>query len=193
MKIYLTLFCLICGGALAGASTNTAADVQDKPVRLYVTSDTLSTDTNLLDVGIDNAGGWDDEYVSYQYDYQWQDGGGGNGSAQFVQQSDDGDSDGFLWGATNGISSVMTWTANGSGTEIDTYYAGSIFTNAIGLPLLTSEHCVVNDSQTPPPRFVDDGDGNWASYQDYEEYVRYSQTRWRLQTGGRAGGSACSS
>ena len=61
---------------------------------------------------------------------------------------------------------------------------------AIGLPLLTSEHCLVNDPQSPPPTFQDFGDGNWAINQVYEEYVRHSQTRWRLQTGGRAGRSS---
>ena len=57
MKIHLTLFCLISGGALAGASTTTAEFVQDKPDRLYVASDTLFTDSYRDNVRIDNGGG----------------------------------------------------------------------------------------------------------------------------------------
>ena len=123
-------------------------------------------------------------------DYQWQDGVGGNGSRQDAQQSDDWDSDGFLWGSTNRTSSVMTWTTNGTGTEIYTANDGSTATYPIGLPLLTSEHCLVNDPQSPPSTVQDLGDGNWVTNQVYEEYVRYSQTRWRLQTGGRGGQSS---
>jgi hypothetical protein len=189
MKIYLTLLCLICGGALAGASTNTAAVVQDKPVRLYVASDTLFHDTYFGDVGWDNDGGLVEGHILHHDDYHWQDGVGGNGSAHDEQESDDWDGNVLLWSFTNGIWSVMTWTTNGSGIEIDTYYAGSIFTNAIGLPLLTSEHCLVNDPHSPPIVFEDFGGGNWATYQSHEEYVRYADTRWRLQTGGRAGRS----
>jgi len=78
----------------------------------------------------------------------------------------------------------MTWTTNGSGTEIYTANDGSTATYPIGLPLLTSEHCLVNDPQSPPCTVQSFGD-NWVTNQVSEEYVRYSQTRWRLQTGGR--------
>jgi hypothetical protein len=184
MKIHLAL-CYLIGGALAGASTPTAESIQDKPDRLYVASDTLVTDSSTNYVGIDNAGGVG-QVQQWQHDgYQWQDGVGGNGSGQDVQQSDEWDSDGFLWGATNSTSWVMSWGTNGSGTEIYTANDGSTATYPIGLPLLTSEHCVVNDPQSPPATFQDFGDGNWVINQVSEEYVRHSQTRWRLQTGGR--------
>lgn len=184
MKIHCAL-CYLIGGALAGASTPTAEFVQDKPDRLYVASDTLVTDSYLDNVGIDNAGGLVEGYIRHHDDYQWQDGVGGNGSRQDTQESDDWDSDGFLWGYTNQTSSVMSWTTNGSGTEIYTANDGSTATYPIGLPLLTSEHCLVNDPQSPPATFQDFGDGNWAITQVSEEYWRHSQTRWRLQTGGR--------
>ena len=184
MKIHLAL-CYLIGGALAGASTPTAEFVQDKPDRLYVASDTLVTDSYSDNVTSDNEGGVDEGQLWHHDDYQWQDGVGGNGSRQDTQQSDDWDSDGFLWGYTNQTSSVMSWTTNGSGTEIYTANGGSTATYPIGLPLLTSEHCLINDPQSPPFTLQTLGDDIWATNQVNEEYVRHSQTRWRLQTGGR--------
>jgi hypothetical protein len=184
MKIHLAL-CYLIGGALAGASTPTAEFVLDKPDRLYVASDTLVTDSYSENVTIDNDGGVDEEQLWHHDDYQWQDGVGGNGSRQDVQQSNDWDGDVLLWGATNRTSSVMTWTTNGSGTEIYTANGGPPATYPIGLPLLTSEHCLVNDPQSPPATVQDIGGGTWVITQVSEEYVRHSQARWRLQTGGR--------
>jgi hypothetical protein len=190
MRIHLTLFCLISGGALAGATTPTAVLVQDKPDRLYVLSDTLLTDSYSDNLTSDNQGGVSEGQLWHHDDYQWQDGLGGSGSRQDAQESDDWDSDGYLWGSTNRTSSVMYWDTNGSGTEIYTANNGSTTTYAISLPLLTSEHCVVNDPQRPPPTVQSLGDDNWVTNQVSEEYVRYSQTRWRLQTGGRGGQSS---
>jgi hypothetical protein len=185
MKIYFTLLCLISGGALAGGSTATIEFDQDKPDRLYVASDTLFKDSYSDNVTSDNEGGVAEGQLWHHNDYHWQDGIGGNGSRQDTQQSDDYDSDGFLWGSTNCTSSVMSWTTNGTGTEIYTANDGSTVSYPISLPLLTSEHCLVNDPQSPPFTVQNLGDGNWTTTQVYEEYVRYSQTRWRLQTGGR--------
>jgi hypothetical protein len=190
MKIHLTLFCLISGGAVAWGSTSTAEFDQDKPDRLYVAGDTLFRDSYSDNVTSDNQGGVAEAQLWHHDDYQWRDGIGGTGSRQDAQQSDDYDSDGFLWGFTNRTSSVMSWTTNGSGTEIYTANDGSTATYTIGLPLLTSEHCLVNDPQSPPSIFQDLGDDNWATNQVHEEYVRYAQTRWRLQTGGRGGRSS---
>jgi hypothetical protein len=189
MKLHVALFCLI-GGPLV-ACANSAADlVQDKPDLLYVVSDTLFHDAYSDNVTYDNSGGVAEGQVWHQDDYQWQEGVGGNGSRQDSQESDDWDSDGWLWSETNRTSSVMLWETNGNGTEIYTANDGSTATYPIGLPLLTSEHCLVNDPKSPPCTLQDLGDGNWVTNHVYEEYVRHAQTRWRLQTGGRGGRSS---
>ena len=51
---------------------------------------------------------------------------------------------------------------------------------------MTSEHCWVNDPRSLPFTVTDLGGGSRATNQFSDSYVRYSQTRWRLQTGGRA-------
>jgi hypothetical protein len=185
MKLHLALFCLIGGGAVADASTSAIEFIEDKPDRLYVASDTLFTDSNSDNVTSDNQGGVSEAQVWHHDDYHWRAGVGGDGSRQDTQQSNDWDSEGWLWGSTNRTSSVMHWGTNGSGTEIYTANDGSTATYPISLPLLTSEHCVLNDFNTPPATVQDFGGGNWATNQVSEEYVRYAQTRWRLQTGGR--------
>jgi hypothetical protein len=190
MKIYLTVLCFMSAAALSGASIITVGFVQDKPDRLYAASDTLLNDSYSDNVTSDNGGGVAEGQLWHYYGYQWQAGIGGSGSRQDTQASDDWDSDGFLWGSTNYTSSIMTWGPDGSGIEIDTADDGSTTTNQISLPLLTSEHCLVNDPQSPPFTVQDLGDGNWATNQVYQEYVRYSQTRWRLQTGGRGSQSS---
>ena len=185
MKIHLALLCLISGGAVAGGSTPTTELVQDKPDRRYVAGDTLFKDSYSDNVTSDNEDGVAEGQLSHHDDYDWQDGIGGNGTRQDTQQSHDWDSDGYLWGSTNHTSSQLSWTTNGTGTEIYTANDGSTVSYPISLPLLTSEHCLVNDPQSPPFTVQNLGDCNWATNQVYEEYVRYSQTRWRLQTGGR--------
>jgi hypothetical protein len=189
MNIHLALFCLI-GGATAVSATPAADLVQDKPDQLYVVSDTLFRDSYSDNVTSDNGGGVAEGQLWHHDDYHWEEGVSGNGSRLDVQQSDNWDSGAHLWGATNHTSSVMNWGTNGTGTEIYTANNGSTVTYAIGLPLLTSEHCVVNDPRWPPSTVQNLGQGNWATNQVYEEYVRYSQTRWRLQTGGRRGRSS---
>jgi hypothetical protein len=155
-----------------------------------VASDTIFRESYSDNVTSDNEGGVAEGQLWHHDDYQWQDGLGGNGSRQDTQQSDNWDSDGYLWGATNRTSSQMNWTTNGSGTEIYTDNNGSTATYPIGLPLLTSEHCLVNDPQSPPFTIQSLGGDSWVTNQVYEEYVRHSQTRWRLQTGGRGGRSS---
>jgi len=178
MKIQVTILCWI-GVVLTTGATPITDLIQDKPDRLYIISDNLTKDTYTRNRTIDNSGGTVEEQIWHHDDYQWQEGVGGNGSRQDVQQSDDWDSDGFFWGTTNRTSSVMSWTTNGSGTEVYTANDGSTATYPIGLPLLTSEHCVVNDPQSPPATVQDLGDGNWVINQVSEEYVPYVlQQHW---------------
>ena len=188
--VVLALFCFISSGALARGTTPETDLVQDKPDKLYVAGDILFKDSYSDTLTGDNSGGFAEGQLWHHDDYQWLDGLGGNGSRQDAQQSEEWDSGGFLWGFTNHTSSVMTWGTNGAGTEVYTANDGSTAAYPIGLPLLTSEHCLVNDPQSPPLTVQDLGGGNWITNQVYEEYVRHSQTRWRLQTGGRAGRSS---
>jgi hypothetical protein len=189
MKIKFALLCLGVSGALARALT-TAELVQDKPDRLYVAGDTLSASSYSDNVVSDSGGGVAEGQVWHQDFYSWLDGVGGSGWIQDAQQSDDWNSSGFLWGWTNRTSSQMTWGTNGSGMQIYTANDGSTATYDIGLPLLTSEHCVVKDPQSPPVTLQNLGGGNWVTNWVQEQYVRHSQTRWRLQTGGRANRSS---
>ena len=189
MRIQVAALYLI--SAVFTASTAPITDlIQDKPDRLYIISDNLTKDTYTRNRTIDNSGGTVEEQIWHHDDYQWQLNIGGNGTEQDVQQSDDWDSDGWLWGATNHTSAVMWWETNGSGTEINTANDGLTASFPIGLPLLVSEHCLVNDPQSPPSIVWDLGDGFLATNQVYEEYFRYSQTHWGLQTGGRPGRSS---
>ena len=48
----------------------------------------------------------------------------------------------------------------------------------------------MNDPQSPPLNIQSIGGDSWVTNQVQEAYARYSQTRWRLQTGGRAGGQS---
>jgi hypothetical protein len=185
MKIHFALFCFIGSGAVAHASTSAIEFVEDKPDRLYVASDALFTEANSENRTCDNQGGISEAQLWHHDDYYWVAGVGGDGSRQDIEQSNDWDSEGWLWGSTNSTSSVMHWGTNGSGTEIYTANDGSTATYPISLPLLTSEHCVLSDFNTAPATVQDLGDGNWATNQVCEERVRYAQTRWRLQTGGR--------
>ena len=189
MRIQLALLCLSTAALTGGAAPITAL-IQDKPDRLYVISDNLTKDSYTSNLTSDNSGGMDEEQVWHHDDYQWQLNIGGNGTERDVDQSDDWDGGDLLWGATNKTSSVMWWGTNGTGTEIDTASDGLIASFPIGLPLLVSEHCLVNDPQSPPCTVSDLGDGNFVTNQVYQEYFRYSQTRWCLQTGGRAGRSS---
>jgi hypothetical protein len=185
MKICLSHCCLLSACIIAKASPDAAELVQDKPDWLYVDSDTLFTDTYTDNLTTDNEGAVSQGQVWHHDDYAWQYEVGGAGSRQDVQQSDTSDSAGHHWGSTNRTSSVMNWGADGQGTEHYTANDGSTMPYPIGLPLLTSEHCLVNDPKSPPLTTQDLGDGNWAINQVHEEYIRYAQTRWRLQTGGR--------
>ena len=171
MRIQVASLYLI--SAAFTASTAPITDlIQDKPDRLYVISDNLTKDTYTRNRTIDNSGGTVEEQIWHHDDYQWQLNIGGNGTEQDVQQSDDWDSDGWLWGATNHTSAVMWWETNGSGTEINTANDGLTASFPIGLPLLVSEHCLVNDPQSPPSIVWDLGDGFLATNQVYEEYFR---------------------
>jgi hypothetical protein len=185
MRIYRSLYCLLSACIIAKAAPDTAELIQDKPDRLYVDSDTLFTDSYTDNLTTDNEGAVSQGQLWHHDGYYWHDGAGGTGSRQDVQQSDASDSEGHHWGFTNRTASVMNWEADGSGTELYTANDGSTTTYLIGLPLLTSEHCLVNDPKSPPISTQDLGDGNWAINQAHEEYFRCAQTRWRLQTGGR--------
>jgi hypothetical protein len=184
-NLLLSLFCLLTTIPLARGTPPAADRVQDKPNNLYVLSDTLFKDFYSDSVAGDNDGGFVEGQLWHHNDYQWQEAVGGNGTRQDVQQEDDGDGSGWTLSWTNRSSSVLVWGTNGVGTDTCTLNDNLPMTYPIGLPLLTSEHCWVNDPQSPPFTFQDLGDGNWVTNQVYEEYVRHAQTRWRLQTGGR--------
>ena len=112
-------------------ASTTGELVQDKPDMLYVSGDMLVTDSYSDNVTSDNGGGVAEGQIWHHDDYQWQAGVGGNGSIQDVQESDDWDSEGYLWGSTNRTSSQMTWGADGTGTEIYTANDGSSVTYPI--------------------------------------------------------------
>jgi hypothetical protein len=190
MKAQLTLFCLMGGALVVEGAFTTTEFVQDKPSQLLIARDTFFTDSYRDSVTRDNGGGIVEGQLWHHDDYQWQDGIGGTGSRQDTEQSDNWDGACHLWGSTNHTSSHMNWPANGTGTESYTANDGSTTIYEIDLPPLISEHCLVNDPQTPPLTVQSLGDGNWATNQVYEEYLRRAQTRWRLQTGGRAGHSS---
>jgi hypothetical protein len=189
MKIQFTFLCFGLSTALVAAST-TGELVQDKPDRLYVSGDMLVTDSYSDNVTSDSAGGVTAGQIWHHDDYQWQAGVGGSGSIQDVRESDDWDSEGYLWGSTNITSAQMTWGADGNGTEIYTANDGTSVPYQISLPLLTSEHCLVNDPQSFPLNIQSIGGDSWVTNQVQEAYLRNSQTRWRLQTGGRASGQS---
>jgi hypothetical protein len=189
MKIQLILCFLTAGGALAVASI-TDELVADKPDMLYVVGDMLVTDSYSDDVTSDNEGGVSEGQLWHHDNYQWQSGVGGTGSIRDAQESDDWDGGSHVWGSTNVTSSQMTWAADGSGTEVFTANDGSSVTYDVALPLLTSEHCLINDPQSPPIVVQVLGSSSWVTNQAQEAYLRSAQTRWRLQTGGRAGGQS---
>lgn len=190
MRTYLSIFGLISATVFALGSPSTADLVQDKPDRLYVASDTLSTDSYSDNVTRDSGGGVSEGQQWHHDDYFWTDANGGVGSRQDTRQSEVRDDTGVLWSSTNCTSSIMVWGTNGTGTETYTASDGSISSYPISVPLLTSEHCWVNDPRSPPFTVQNLGDNNWTTNTLREEYVRYSDTRWGLETGGRGNRSS---
>lgn len=177
--------------AMATTSGGTAANAltgPDKPARLYMVSDTQVVDsyrdslyTNVIEQSAE-VQDW------FHYDHRWQTDVGGQGSRQQKQRQDVWPDVGWNYITSN--SSKMTWMADGAGIEIDTAGDGTLSTNTIGLPLICNEHCVVNDPQDPPTiisSYGDLSDDDITHWKLHETYTRKAQTKWRLETGGRAG------
>lgn len=194
MKNSFILLCLCVAGGLAfGADTGKSS--LDKPDRLFVLSDTQTIDSysrnETTTVEVDGEADDDDGRSILQswhhFDYLWHAEVGGHGSQQDVQEWDWWDYQNNHSGDTNSTSAQMSWLADGSGREIDTANDGLISTNVIGLPVIAGEHCVVSDPKSPPPTISGVGtDDDVSTNKVQEEYFRFAQTKWRLETGGRA-------
>lgn len=183
--------------SLAFAAATAFATVQiqptpDKPWRLYRLSDTQIKDTythnNYSGVEADWAGpadddeNYDDQHWTH-YDHAWKFSPGGSGS----RQDTDITVDWYGTVYTNATSGVMQWSPV-DGIETDTANDGTVTTNLIGLPTFGDEHCIVNDPKNPPAVVygLDGWDDDIVTNTYSEEYFRYAQTKWHLETGGKA-------
>ena len=190
MKTFFISLCLVIGGGLVYAGqTNTVS--LDKPMRLYAASDTQVlnsySDNNTTGGEVDGDNDGDeasgDDQTWLHYDQQWQDGVGGHGSSSNLELTVDWD--GTL--ETNSTSAARSWDTNNVGMEIDTANDGTLSTNnSIGLPIIASEHCVVNITNKPPATVYYTDDDDIATNKLNETYTRTAQTKWRLETGGKA-------
>ena len=182
--------------SLAFAAATAFATVQiqptpDKPWRLYRLSDTQIKDAythnNYSGVEADWAGdadgdeNYDDQHWTH-YDHTWKFSPGGSGSRQDTDITVDWD--GTVY--TNATSGVMQWSPV-DGIETDTANDGTVTTNLIGLPTFGDEHCIVNDPKNPPAVVygLDGWDDDIVTNTYSEEYFRYAQTKWHLETGGK--------
>lgn len=155
--------------------------------QIFVSGDTLSLDSYVNSLTVDSEGGASEAQAWSHEDYHWLHNIGGRGSRQLLQISDDWNSSGWLWGSTNRTSAFLVWAPNLSGTEIDVNNDGSSVTNSIILPYLTSEYCLVNDprSTVGTPQCL--GQDYWVTNWYTDQYLRYSQVKCRLETGGQPG------
>jgi len=178
--------------AAAAFATVQIQPTPDKPWRIYRESDTQIKDTythnNYSGVEADWAGAadgdenYDDQHWTH-YDHTWKFSPGGSGSRQDTDITVDWD--GTVY--TNATSGVMQWSPV-DGIETDTANDGTVTTNLIGLPTFGDEHCIVNDPKNPPAVVygLDGWDDDIVTNTYSEEYFRYAQTKWHLDTGGKA-------
>jgi hypothetical protein len=140
--------------------------------------------------GVENDGGdpddgdenYDNRHWTH-YDHTWKFSPGGSGSRQDTDITVD-------WGGmvyTNATSGVMQWSPVDA-IETDTANDGTVTTNLIGLPTFGDEHCMVSDPKNPPAVVygLDGWDDDIVTNTYSEEYSRYAQTKWHLDTGGKA-------
>ena len=179
--------------ALAGGVSSATSTSFDKPPRLYVENDTQDINYYLHDEGYDYYLGihhvdFVSEYKLRKYHHDWTDGVGGSGT-WLGKYDGDGISD---LGVANDhwqINGVFNWAATDwpqltnstSSTNGDTFLYGQwdigfVPMQDFDLPLIQSEHCDIS-------YFKEASDSHSYSQVDYK---RTAQTKWKLQTGGKA-------
>lgn len=166
------------------------AVVQDVPKRLYISSDTQNTDSYILE----QAQTGSDDFIDYQrwwhYDHKWQESGPGTGGSQGQSQWNTWDIDGNnVFNLTGSSSTTISWDSDGNGTVTQTSNGESIATNSIGAPSFANGYCLASvpwNTDQPTCSEYHDGNGSFKSHTQKQEYFRYAQTRWTLQTGGSA-------
>jgi hypothetical protein len=177
---------------------NDAESQTDKPTRLYVLNDTQHYEEmdHSHEVGTyDGSGITGDNRRTTKDTSNWSD--GSNGSESWSLSSHTTITGGGITPVDDTYTGQgnVTWPASSwptliGGPEVDVYSDGWTETNAVG-PEIGSEHCEVKDPVLPVsaqagPSEVLDGYCITSTNTFDATYTRHAQTKWKLQTGGRA-------
>lgn len=158
---------------------------KDKPMRLYVETDTQTNAFTDFTYFYDYGNVWITWDTTHDYTHAWQDGKGGNSSQILTEHLQD-------WSGedTNIICSLQTaWPAQGPGTQNpcdcltddDDPMPFFVAVDSTNGPIIGMEYCRVSD----PVDYV--GDFYPAYYTETTQtYTRDAQTKMKLFTGGKA-------
>jgi hypothetical protein len=203
MKTYFIFLCLLAGGGLASATTQTKSS-PDKPPRLYVESYTQTEDwpySYRFDT-YDNNGNdyeWDERHITKAHiDYHWNDGVGGGGSmSQAYNWTGSYYGTGYsgnyvTWSKQSWPTSSWPNLAFGTQTVSPDELDWPDYDPNIAPPGIISEHCNFNYPFKTAYQFYEDEVYGLLFPHDIEtdwwdgKYVRTADVVWKLQTGGKA-------